>query len=54
MIVRPHPPGGAELRDLLEDVVVAVEEEGQARGEVVDGEAGVERRLHVGDARCTA
>jgi hypothetical protein len=35
----PHPPGGAELRDLLEDVVVAVEEEGQARGEVVDLEA---------------
>ena len=29
--VRPHPPGGAELRDLLEDVVVAVEEERQAR-----------------------
>ena len=47
---RPHPPRRAELRDLLEDVVVAVEEEGQARGEVVDGQAGVERRLHVGDA----
>src|SRR4051794_12844600 len=48
--VGPHLAGGAELRDLLEDVVVAVEEEGQARGEVVDREPRVERRLHVGDA----
>ena len=44
----PHPPGGAELRHLLEDVVVAVEEEGQPRRELVDREAGVDRRLHVG------
>ena len=48
--VRPHVAGGAELGDLLEDVVVAVEEEGQAGGEVVDLQAGVERRLHVGHA----
>ena len=46
----PHPAGGAELRHLLEDVVVAVEEERQPRGEAVDLEAGVERGLHVGDA----
>ena len=49
--VRPHAPRGAELRDLLEDVVVAVEEERQARREVVDRQALVDRRLHVGDAR---
>jgi hypothetical protein len=36
-MTRPTSPGGAELRHLLEDVVVAVEEERQARGEVVDG-----------------
>ena len=47
--VRPHPPGRTELRYLLEDVVVAVEEERQARREVVDGQSGVDRRLHVGD-----
>ena len=46
----PHPPRGAELRHLLEDIVVAIEEEGQPRPEPVDLEAGVERRLHVGDA----
>ena len=45
----PHPAGGAELRHLLEDVVVAVEEERQPRREPVDLEAGVERGLHVGD-----
>src|SRR3954467_2001648 len=45
--VRPHVARGAELRDLLEDVVVAVEEERQAGREVVDLQAGVERRLHV-------
>ena len=33
---RPHPPRGAELGDLLEDVVVAVEEERQPRRELVD------------------
>ena len=32
----PHPPHGAELGDLLEDVVVAVEEEGEPRRELVD------------------
>ena len=47
--LRPHPARRAELRDLLEDVVVAVEEEGEAAGEVVDLEAAVERRLGVGD-----
>ena len=46
---RPHPPGGAELGHLLEDVVVAVEEEGQPRAELVDLQAGVDRGLHVGD-----
>ena len=45
----PHPAGGPELGHLLEDVVVAVEEEGQARRELVDGQPGVEGGLHVGD-----
>ena len=36
---RPHPADGAELRDLLEDVVVAVEEEGEPRAELVDVQA---------------
>ena len=49
-VLRPQLARGAELRDLLEDVVVAVEEEGQAGGEVVDVEPGVDRRLHVGHA----
>src|SRR2546422_10636160 len=36
---RPHPSPGAELRDLLEEVVVDVEEEGEAWREAVDVEA---------------
>ena len=40
----PQPPGGAELRDLLEEVVVGVEEEREALAEGVDVEAGVDRR----------
>ena len=47
---RPHAARGAELRDLLEEVVVDVEEERQARREVVDVEAALDRRLHVADA----
>ena len=46
---RPQPPGGAELRDLLEEVVVGVEEEREALAERVDVEAGVDAGLHVGD-----
>ena len=49
MMPRPQPPRGAELRDLLEEVVVRVEEEREPRPERVDVEAGVARRLHVGD-----
>jgi hypothetical protein len=41
---RPHPPRGPELGHLLEDVVVAVEEERQAGGEVVHRQPGVDRR----------
>jgi hypothetical protein len=48
--LRPDASGGAELRDLLEDVVVAVEEEGESRRERVDVLARVECRLHVGHA----
>ena len=35
----PQPAGGAELRHLLEEVVVGVEEEREPRREVVDREA---------------
>ena len=53
----PHDPGpqtprGTELRDLLEEVHVAREEERQARSEVIDAQVGVERRLHVRDPVC--
>ena len=46
---RPKPARGAELRDLFEEVVVRVEEEGEARGELVDLQARVDRGLDVGD-----
>jgi hypothetical protein len=36
----PDPPGGAELRDLLEQRRPGDEEEGQPRGDVVNGQAG--------------
>ncbi len=43
-------PGGAELGDLLEEVAVRVEEERDARRELVDVEPGVDAVLHVLDA----
>ena len=46
---RPQSPRGAELRHLLEEVVVRVEEEGEARAELVRREARVDRRCAVGD-----
>ena len=50
MIARPQPPRRAELRHLLEEVVVRVEEEGEPRAELVRREARRDRRLAVGDA----
>src|SRR5690606_36319165 len=46
----PEPARCAELGDLLEGVVVYVEEEGEARRELVDVEAALEARLDVADA----
>ena len=46
----PELARGAELGDLLEEVVVRVEEERDARREVVDGQTGVDAVLHVLDA----
>ena len=46
----PHPAGGAELRDLLEEIVVDVEEEGQAGAELIDVESPPHGRVDVGDA----
>ena len=45
----PHSPGGAELCDLLEDVVVGGKEERQLRREVVDVQPGVDGSLDVRD-----
>ena len=47
---RPHRARSSELRDLLEDVVVGVEEEREPARERVDLEARVDGRLDVGDA----
>ncbi len=49
-LARPDAAGGAVLRDLLEEVDVRVEEEAEARREVVDVEATLDRLLHVGEA----
>ena len=46
---RPQPPRRAELRDLLEEVVVRVEEERQPLPERIDVEPGLARRLDIGD-----
>ena len=47
---RPQAPRRAQLRDLLEKVVVQVEEEGETRAKLVDVEAARDRRLDVADA----
>src|SRR5215204_263702 len=47
---RPDAPRGAELGDLLEEVYVRVEEEREARREVVHVEPRLYARLHVGEA----
>jgi hypothetical protein len=47
----PQPASGAELRDLLEEVVVDVEEEREAMRELIDRQASAREQLaHVGDA----
>src|SRR5215203_206303 len=48
--LRPHPTSSPVLGDLLEEVVVGVKEKGEARGEVVHLEPGVERGPDVGDS----
>src|SRR6187402_1690940 len=45
----PQPPGGPELGDLFEEVVVRVEEEGESLAEAVDVQARLSRRFDVGD-----
>jgi hypothetical protein len=47
---RPDPARGAELRDLLEEVVVHVPEEGEAGREVVHVEPALDAALHVLEA----
>ena len=46
---RPHPPRGAELGDLLEQLAPGGEEEAQAAGEAVDVQSPGLGRLDVGD-----
>ncbi len=46
---RPQPPGGAELRDFLEKIIVRVEEERQPLAELVDVQSRVEGGLDVRD-----
>ena len=45
----PHPAGGPELGDLLEQLRPGGEEEREPRREVVDGQAAADGRLDVGD-----
>ena len=47
---RPETTGGAELRDLLEEIVVCVEEEREPLAELIHLEPSVDRRLDVGQA----
>ena len=49
-LARPDAPRGAVLGDLLEEVDLGVEEERQARREVVDVEAALDGLLDVGEA----
>jgi len=46
----PEAPSGAKFGDFLEQITVGIEEKGKLRGKFVDGEAGIEGGLHVGDA----
>ena len=46
----PDAAGGTELRDLFENVVVCVPEEGETACERIDAEACLDRSLDVGDA----
>ena len=48
--VRPQPAGCPELGDLLKEIDMAVKEECDARGEIVDFQAAVEAGLDVGHA----
>ena len=49
-LARPDPARRAQLGDLLEEVDLGVEEEAQARREVVDVEAARDRLLDIGQA----
>src|SRR6185437_5188565 len=49
-VARPDAPGGTQLSDLLEEVVVDVPEEGKARGEAIDIETARDAALDVGKA----
>ena len=49
MMPRPHPPRGAELGDLLEQLAPGGEEEAQSAREAIDVEAAGDGRLDVGD-----
>jgi len=45
--VRPHPPGSSELGYFLKQVVVGIEEEGQARSKAVHVKSRLDCRVNV-------
>src|SRR6187402_1718454 len=47
---RPDPARGSKLGDLLEEVAMRIEEEGDSRREYVDIEPGLDRIVHVLDS----
>ena len=48
--MRAHnPPRGAELGNLLQKIVMGIEEEGEARREIIHGQTAPERGLHISD-----
>ena len=49
-MARPDPPCGAVLADLFKKVEMSVEKEGEARREIINIEAGLDPRFHIGKA----
>ena len=46
----PQPAGRPVFRDLFQQIVVCIEEEGEPAGKFVDVHPGLQRGLHIGDA----
>lgn len=50
MILAHSRPGRPVFRDLFQQIVVCIEEEGEPAGKFVDVHPGLQRGLHIGDA----